>query len=551
MENILIINFKRFGDIYTTGHLIQSLVHANPFARIYMLVYDEFQEAAKNLNNISRVFTIDRKRILTLKKNPLFLDSFCINAFEEELRPVANLKWSKIINYSNDFVSTNITSLLSMKNPSATYRGIKMQRGSVQPSSDWAIIFNDVLTTYKHTPIHFIDNYHYMSDVSYYKKDERLKINPKHNETAFKNINKIRKTESENIGENVKIVGIQLLTSSTKKDIPLDTIIDTIDEILDDPQFYPILLIAPNDHERKFAGKINQHFDNALITVESDFQALSSVLLNLDLLLTPDTVTKHVADLLEIPTIEVCIGGAPFLKQDTYNEGNIILVETEKPSDDEDDSSIKSRDILNAIRSFYNPDLEHIINLSKGVSLFRVQKDCLGTFYALRAGEYTPRKELSRLASRLYLLHSNNFFDDQHLFEEINTLPRESIQKWLQKEKKYMTQLSKDLLGTIRSLIMVSENRDRAVNFVNSLDKLLEYTEGQRLSSLPATIFKSKLDSLTNNDLGVNIKLIENQLYTLKTNLQVVFSVLKKIEVKCLTRDKITSNKRISRAEGL
>jgi len=54
-------------------------------------------------------------------------------------------------------------------------------------------------------------------------------------------------------------------------------------------------------------------------------QAVASVLMNIDLLVTPDTAIKHIADLTDTPVIEVSLGHAPFLKQGSYNCESLIL----------------------------------------------------------------------------------------------------------------------------------------------------------------------------------------------------------------------------------
>ena len=57
-------------------------------------------------------------------------------------------------------------------------------------------------------------------------------------------------------------------------------------------------------------NEINLILKMSLISIESDF--LPSVLNSIDLLVTPDTSVKHVADLNKSKILEIIYGHAPF-----------------------------------------------------------------------------------------------------------------------------------------------------------------------------------------------------------------------------------------------
>jgi ADP-heptose:LPS heptosyltransferase len=79
MKKILIINLRRLGDVFSTAHLINSLT-ANGENQVSLLSYKESSKASNILKNVSNVFEIDRKELITLKTNKLFSDGF---AFEQ------------------------------------------------------------------------------------------------------------------------------------------------------------------------------------------------------------------------------------------------------------------------------------------------------------------------------------------------------------------------------------------------------------------------------------------------------------------------------------
>src|SRR5690606_11757867 len=133
----------------------------------------------------------------------------------------------------------------------------------------------------KYSPLHFVDCYHKMMGVQHRREGEKLLINTDHNALAFSNINSIRKSQGGFEG-TAKIIGIQLKTADTSKDISEETIIQLIKSIKMNIELVPILLIAPTEEEKKYAANINEKSDNELIIIEADLQAIASVLMNID-----------------------------------------------------------------------------------------------------------------------------------------------------------------------------------------------------------------------------------------------------------------------------
>ena len=144
MKEVLVINLKRNGDIFTTGHIIRSILKKDPNTRISLLVLKEFERAAEALKGISQIYSIDRKKILTFAKNRIFSDGFALDQLNSDLNKVMLKSWDTIFNYSNDRVSTHITTLL--KGRTTKHIGIRFNDYcNVEHSNEWSIIFNDVL----------------------------------------------------------------------------------------------------------------------------------------------------------------------------------------------------------------------------------------------------------------------------------------------------------------------------------------------------------------------------------------------------------------------
>lgn len=88
---------------------------------------------------------------------------------------------------------------------------------------------------------------------------------------AAEGLNKIKAESS--LGREVKLVGIQLKTSSPTKDIPFETLYDIVNQLLDTPEYYPVILHSSSDDERTLAATLNKKFNNYFVLVESDLSS--------------------------------------------------------------------------------------------------------------------------------------------------------------------------------------------------------------------------------------------------------------------------------------
>lgn len=525
MKKVLLINLRRFGDIYSSAHLINSMVQSGEY-EVSLLVFKEFEKAALNIEGVSDIYTIDRKRIITLTKSEIFNNGYALEEFNKDLTSVSTQDWDEVINFSNERISTHITTLLNSKKKIGLEFTSEMKNSY---NSEWEMLLNDVVTELDFSPIHFNDIYHYMVDVKTSKDSLKLKTSTNHNENAFKNINFLRQAEE---GKIKKIVGIQLFTSEESKNIPEKVIIEVIEK-LHQKDIVTMLLIAPTEDEKERAGKINDHFDGRLVTVESDFHALTSVVINLDCLITPDTAIKHLSDLVETPCLEVSLGASPFLKQGSINEQSIILsrnIEDRSFSKKDNNNDLRSEDIVNStllllgVKSFNNT------HIGDGYTLYRPYKDSLGTSYFAIKGEVNSELEAQRIASRMYLSKTLLESNDDSFSEMILELKGENFKRWIANEKEAVTKTTKDLLGAIRSLIQIGEGANQSKNFINSLGHLMAHCEDSTITAIPSLFLRARLESTTSTSMEDSIKDVEKQLYRMKNELQKVYEVLKTIE---------------------
>lgn len=540
MKNILIINLRRLGDVYTTGHLVNSL-SVNEGTNVSVLTYKESSRAAKNLKNLSKLYIIDRKEIITLKNNKLFSDGFALEQLLKQLQEIKDQSWDEIVNYSNDLVGAYLCSYL--KGSAKKVVGVHFNNDrNVVTGSDWEILFNDILPVVKYSPIHFVDCYHKMMGLNVEREGEKLITNSNHNAVAFSNMNTIRKgqTGSEN---TAKIIALQLKTADPSKDIPEHMMVQLIEEIRKNSELVPVILIAPTDEERRYASDINEKFENDLVIIEADLEAVASVLMNIDLLVTPDTAIKHIADLAETPVLEVSLGHAPFLKQGTYSEGSLVLTDiitdrTFSKSQNAAGTKITAQDILASILFYFSKTKTIRPRLSPDVTLYSCSFDKLGARYSVAAGTVDSQTEIHRLMSRQFINVAFDQQESEEIYADVTDFGISTATTWSTREKGNVTNVMKDLLGTLRSLLQSLENRKSSRDFVMNLGKLISHAEDSSIVQIPVMMFKTKIESINAKSFEENAREVELLLYDLKTDIQKILHCVKNLEDKIALQKK-------------
>lgn len=536
MSNVLFVNLKRNGDIFNTAKLAESYLKEHPHAAAYILTYEEFSKATKPLSVFKGVFTLDRKKISTFSNHNLYSNGFALDELIEELKPIETMVWSNIINYSSDKASTFLCNYLADSNEAAI-QGVKFgPENNVEYGSPWEIIFNEIMTTSKLSPIHFTTAYHGMCDLAEYNGTNKVRKVKKHDQTVENNFQNLRDQNSKD-GKLCSLIGLHLFTSLSNKNWPEERVIKVIEAILNDSELFPILLIAPTKEERVRSKEINQRFDNELIIVESDFLALTSVLSGLDILITPDTSVKHLADLVDCRVVEYSNNLETTLKQGTSNSGNVIVL----------GSNNVDRLIVDSVKFLLSPD-ENTYTRIMCNSVYITFRDKMGWNLKPADGHFSTdlfKRQLQRNYISKWIDTDLNW-DIKTYFSDYKYSKVQSI---LDTEKAAISEVSRDLLGTLRSLNNASDSSSEVNSFITALDRLLNRSEEKFVSSLAVIEFKARLENLQCNSQEEQLRSVEDLLYKLKKNLQVALDSLNQVEKDARSMP-VTKKKKIDSGEA-
>jgi hypothetical protein len=424
-----------------------------------------------------------------------------------------------IVNFSNDEISTNITSSLKMTNTHVQVIGnYKNELNELCSSAPAAKYLNEVMTQ-KNSPVHYLDCYlNLASNMGIrIKENSLIKKTTEQNQEYFFSINNLRKGLSKNV------VGIQLKSSSAGKDVPFKVLAQYIQLLLKNNVANPVLLIAPELEEINYAKDICNYIGVEIATLTTNFTQLGSVLLNLDLLLTPDTSVKHLADLHEVPMIEY-LADTEQLKQASITENNSIIINTSS------DLASLSTDVFILTQKILYPETNKTHVYSNLV--LTVRNTNFGIFYT----QDLASKNVTNICEKAFI---NKILYNRLFLKNISTI-KESIKnikfstKILAQETHKLrndaTQISRLLLNCLRSLLNRANDRATRREFLLALSELLTVADTESYLRPLILNLKADLENLKPQNPIQNKKTLESLFFEMKKQVALIGETINEFE---------------------
>jgi ADP-heptose:LPS heptosyltransferase len=488
MENILIINLDETSSLFSMGRLVKGLSIKNPESKIGLLVLEEELNAAGLIPGVDEIFPIKTSEIQEYLKSELFSDALAINSFMETIAKVEEKNWDNIVNFGNDEVGKYLSSYFSLKYPDAKFTGVKFsEENNPIPVGKWHILAN-VLKEYSYYPLNDLEIVHLSS-----KAPISLSSRP-----------------SNEKKDDIK-VGIQIPRRTDDKNLPFKTLIELIDTLKTDLNYFPILLFDPRDSNDEYAGKINRYFDNELEIISTNYLNLTKIIPLLDTLITSSKSLKNLAQQIGIPVIEA-IGEKDHLDS-TWAPGKKDLTVLGK-------DRLRGEDLYNVLtRQFKLLDPE--------VKLFASLKDSLGAWAYQLHGYREPARDIAVLMSRYLIGKIYLNISETEIFEEILENFGKELAEWQDREKEVLCEVSRIILNSLRLIKQITENPDKVKEFVESIDGLLKYAKTGNLVSIPLLNFKYQTELISTE---TDLYLFERIIFDLKEGVQTTMLALKDIE---------------------
>lgn len=522
MKNILVINFGKENEIITSSYLIGALKENNPHAHIHLLTYSAHVEFAKTLNGIHTIHTIDSDLIQNILKNPLYSDAFAVNSFMDIIAPIQSLEWEQVVNYSNDQVSSFLISAINAKEKSGTYIN---HYGVAQTDDKWSLYQNYVASGMSRAAIDKVTIRNHIVKAPFSYQSERFVNNPDYTMVASQNFSRIRAMKGTN---QAFVVGISLAAGFDGHQMTTEQYADLIEAIEESDDCKAVLLLDGKNYQRELANELNYQLGNSLVSINVDTVALPSVLSNIDMFVSPANHQLAMADAMDVKCIEVRECNANHLRAQSIASENYLIYAKE-------DKTLVS-DILLAINEEYGTQLP-VTSLSSTNPTYKVLHDDYGPFMTQIRGEINIKHELRYHIERSYFLQILGYDQNAELFEHIReNTDQEVLGSYIQELKSELTSTVKVLLATLRSLKGVKSSKTNLQSFIGYLDTLM--SAGKTDSTVGAIIryFEGQIENIQETDVDSNMHTIENRLFELKSNLQLLTNIMSD-----LTTDKPTT----------
>lgn len=541
MKKVLLINFKRIGDIISS----LSAITINNDIEYHMLCFKEFKKVPRSLSNKIHFHFIDRKKIEFLLKSPLINDAFAIKEMKSTIADLQEISFDEIINFSNDKLASRLVSLF--KNGNTAARGVYFKDNSIFHPGIWEVYYNNVVPNSNIYPINLKDIFGYMIGNPNQRSSDFLKFNEKNEEMVAANYEAI-KSKFSNYGVAPKIVGIAPFASSQSKSISVQETIEVINLFKEKKRHQVTVLIhAPIASEKEKVQEISDAFEGNLITIEADLIALNSVLRHLDCLITPDSATVHYANAVGVKSVMIAKGEAPLFLQGTSEPGDLILTNISNTNSNAKDEAIDANEIFQTAQLLLEPETE--FNLSNFKSrLYLVNADAFGSYFLQITNHIDyDLSELKRDILRNFIMKSFVGFKPKvHIPSKI--MHAEASKALFEAEKLNILAITKNVLTCLRLIKATSAEGQK--QFIQTIENIFGYMEDTKaLVTTPVTIFYNKINQIRATSREDNIKQFEKYLFELKNNTQILFNLFKDYEAAIISQRAMQSQKSIRETE--
>lgn len=525
MKKILLVNLDLKDDVLNLASVVESLKEGYRFnnsqVAIYTLTDEKYRQQVGLLSQLSGSYFLDSAELHKVIKQRIFSDFEAVNSMWNSLKEASTVSWDLIVNLSTTEAASYIVSTLRTGLVQGNY---KSPEKSTIGSNLWARLLYQG-EAHQTSGLHQVDNYHHLIGIKRNMEAQaQIYADSSLNALAHKNISRIRQTKTFN-NQKSHVVGIQLENESRTTALSLDTIMELIEEINNTSNTIPVILTLKSENNIDSIKKINQRFSRSVVIIETDYLALSSIIVNLDSIIATTKSFRILADLLE--TQNVFITNSP---QDVYENYSSLSGNLTVYCNTVDYPLIKGRELALTLESLITNQNLKLDLVSNQLTIYCSTHENNELWNRAVAGGFNQVEMLHQMMKRLlvYQINGENrrFGIIAHLLEDINEA---SAYHWITKEKNALSAIVKTTLAALRTIKTAQNNLAARKEFINSVDEIMTTSSENYLVSLIAYSLKSKLDALNENSSQGNLQQTENFLLELKSQVGLVANLISEV----------------------
>lgn len=319
--NVLVLNLTRFGDLIQTQPVVSGLTDAGD--RVGLLCLDNFAHAGALLDGVDWLGSFPGARLLAALQKDW---RGAVRDFDQ-LRRWVQREYApdRIVNLTPSLPARLLARALSPNRSPDAVRGFSVDEyGFNADSSSWAAFLQLASGHRGASPFNVVDLFRCVAGVGSRSSRFSLKL-PQggEGERLEADVTALLHSQEEH-GES-RFLGIQLGASEDQRRWPVDAFLRTAHFFAKHQKLTPVLL--GSDAETTLAERFVSGFAGSVINLvgRTSLTQLAGVLPRLELLVTNDTGTMHLAAGLGTPVAAVFLATAQPFDTGPYREGSLCF----------------------------------------------------------------------------------------------------------------------------------------------------------------------------------------------------------------------------------
>jgi len=322
-ETIVVLALSRMGDIYQLYPAILSLREKSPGARIFLVIYKEFATSMAPLMAIDGILTIDgsglKKRILS-GEDPVSL----YLSFSQLVGAINELSPDLLINLTPNRIGAMLGYLVNAREK----RGLSMTKDGYRIHlSPWILYLSTFVKNRLFNDLNLVDLFKNIAGTGPLMDEKRaLRDLPEESHSQAEALLRLK-----GVGENTPLIAMATGASVEIKRWPVESFARVCQRLLSIFPNHRIVLLGSGGEDRGRNQAILKLMDVSAegrvvdLTDETSVMTLSALLTRVELLLSNDTGTMHVAALFGTPS--VCLSFSQLFYPETAPAfvGNVVI----------------------------------------------------------------------------------------------------------------------------------------------------------------------------------------------------------------------------------
>lgn len=317
-EEILLLNLTRLGDLVQSTPLSVGLKRRHPGSRIVACVLKEFLSAARLMDGVDEIVTVDYDELVRLSRSGSSSLVSMVAGAEDLLSPLLSRRFSRAVNLTHTATSAFLMYLLD----SPDKRGIMMNgTGHRILRHPWMLFFHNFALNKQISPFNLVDMYALGGGVPIHEDPVPLSVRVPPEAERWAGAYLAGKSPG-----GAPVVAVQAGASDTHKMWHPSSFV-RLCRILRDAVGARFLFVGGKE-ERELCERVHTLVEapgSAVAAGETDLPQLCALLRRADLMITNDTGPMHLAAAVGTPVASIALGPVYYSNTGPYGEGHVVF----------------------------------------------------------------------------------------------------------------------------------------------------------------------------------------------------------------------------------